>query len=57
MANKVRCPIVNREIEQYNCFEVCQVAERMVKDAVIPEEFSSVNNFRDICNQCPNHMD
>lgn len=55
MGNKWLCPIVNEEINDYDCYVVCLVAEKMFKERVLVEKVLQKKNFREICQNCPHH--
>lgn len=51
----IMCPLVNREIETGDCVVYTDVAEGMLKDHCIPEEFKKNENWRGICTSCEYH--
>lgn len=54
---KVLCPIINKKIDEYDCFETCTVAERIVKvtSHVGIKEIKESPDFHARCLKCPNH--
>lgn len=53
---KVKCPLLeDKEISEDDCYDVCLVANRMLKGSAIPDTFTQKENFREICINCPNH--
>ena len=55
MEEKWYCPIVNEEMLDYDCYDICLVAERMIKETVLCERIRQKENFREICLNCPHH--
>ena len=54
--NKIICPLIdNKEISDYDCYDVCLVACKMLKASAIPNMFTKKENFREICLNCPHH--
>lgn len=55
----VRCPIIDREIDEYDCFETGTVAERIVKvtASVGIKEIKDAPDFHERCINCPNHRE
>lgn len=54
---KMMCPLVNREIPYYDCFEVTTVAEGTTPKTCIDECFYKADNFETICLNCYYHYD
>ena len=56
---KILCPLINEEIDEYDCFETGTVAERLVKPniGVGIKKIENVPNFKERCLACPNHKD
>lgn len=54
---KVFCPIINKFIDSYECFETCNVAEKMAKPVIGNTEVLNTPGFRKQCMACPNHFD
>lgn len=54
---KVNCPVLNRTIEDYDCIEFAAIAEGLFKPNKGHEEFIKKNSFKDVCLNCPNHLD
>ena len=54
---KIRCPIINKNIDEYDCFETGTVAERMVRvdSSVGIKEIKEAKDFHQQCMKCPNH--
>ena len=48
--NRIICPLINnKEISDYDCYDVCLVACKMLKASAIPNMFTQKENFREIC--------
>ena len=56
---KIRCPIINKDIDEYDCFETGTVAERMarVDSSVGIKEIKKAKDFHQRCMKCSNHKD
>lgn len=54
----VRCPLINRDIDEYDCFETGTVAEGLAKidSSVGMEEIKKTENFRERCLACEHHI-
>lgn len=57
MDYNIMCPIVGEEIEDGNCMEVTACADRYMKPSVIDSRFTDIKNWREVCLNCPNHME
>ena len=53
----VYCPVKQGQINGTDCLVICEVAERMLKSSVIPEEIPWNEEQRLICKQCKYHYD
>ena len=54
----VTCPLLNKEVEQnHECYDIAMVAEGGCPETFAPKEAMQKENWRDICNNCPNHLD
>ena len=54
--NRITCPLIdNKEISDADCYDVCLVANKMLKASAIPEIFTQKEDFREICKNCKNH--
>ena len=53
----VYCPVKQGQINGTDCLVICEVAERMLKSSVIPEEIPWNEEQRLICKQCKYHDD
>ncbi len=52
---KVMCPVIHKEIEDYDCMEYATIAERILKPNAGHIEFTKNKNFRERCMECPYH--
>jgi len=51
------CPILNKKIDgDGECFDIAMVAEDNSPERFAPEEARQVENFKEICLKCPNHI-
>ena len=54
--NKIFCPLIdNNEISDGDCYDICLVANKMLKASAIPDMFTEKENFREICLNCKYH--
>ncbi len=53
--NRIICPLINKEISDDDCYDVCLVANKMLKPSAIPEMFTQKEDFREVCKNCKNH--
>lgn len=56
-SNKIQCPLVNGSIEDYECLEISDCADGLIKDEVIPDRFKEKDDWKDTCLKCPNHKE
>lgn len=49
------CPLVNREIGFMGCIVVQDASEKLLKAEVVLEEFTHLDNWREICKACKYH--
>ncbi len=54
----VRCPLIHKDIDEYDCFETGTVAEGLAKvdSSVGMEEIKKTENFRERCLACEHHI-
>jgi hypothetical protein len=52
---RVKCPLVDRYIEDVDCMETANVAAGIIKDRNLADEFKKKNNWRNICKNCKYH--
>ncbi len=54
----IYCPLIRKDIEEYDCFITGQVAEEIIRiDCVYGnEEIKRTENFRKRCLACKNHI-
>lgn len=53
----IRCPLLEREIDDGICFDITMVAERMAPERTAPQEATKIDGYREICLNCINHRD
>lgn len=53
----IKCPLMEKEIEDGICFDISMVAENMAPERTAPEEARNKEGYRDICLKCKNHKD
>ena len=51
----VMCPLVDEMIEDIDCIENADVADKMITEQNMPEKFKKKENWRDICKNCKWH--
>ncbi len=54
----VRCPLIDKDIDEFDCFETGTVAEGLaaIRSSVGIEEIKRTENFRIRCLACENHI-
>lgn len=53
----VICPILNKEIDgDIECFDIAMVAEGNSPERFAPKEALEVENYKEICLNCINHI-
>ena len=51
----VMCPLVDEMIEDIDCIENADVADKMITEQNMPEKFKKKEKWRDICKNCKWH--
>lgn len=54
---KIKCPLMNKEIENERCFDICMVAEGLAPERTAPEEAVKMPDFKNICLECEMHKE
>ena len=55
MIDHVFCPLVDRTIEDIECIEARDVADRLIRENFIPDEYRKKEQWREICKKCKYH--
>ncbi|WP_352400136.1 hypothetical protein [Anaerotignum sp.] len=53
----IKCPLLEREIDDGTCFDITMVAEHMAPERTAPKEATEIKGYREICLNCKNHRD
>lgn len=55
----ITCPLINKKIDEYDCFETGTVAEEIVKitSSVGIPEIKQTPGFRKRCLECEHHIE
>ena len=54
----INCPLMERKVERTNeCYFISMVADNLMIEKELPDDFVKVDNWREICSNCPNHLD
>lgn len=54
----IKCPLVNNKIiEDIDCLENADIADGIIKDTHLPDEYKIKSNWREICKACRNHRE
>lgn len=54
--NQVNCPLVNNElIDIADCIENVDVADGMIKEECMPDDYKKTDNWREVCKKCKFH--
>ncbi len=56
MENKRHCPIMNREIDGYTCYEIHMVIDGGAPARIAPPEVTATKDYKNICYNCPRHI-
>ena len=46
------CPLYKKEIEDIECLDVQDVADRIRKPVAVPKEILEIPNFKAVCDKC-----
>ncbi len=53
--DRVLCPLVDRDINDYECIENRDCVDGVIRLSSLPERFKQKEDFLDICKNCPWH--
>lgn len=56
-SKKVKCPLMETEIEDGICFDIHMNVEGLAPDWTIPDKVLKTSNYKEICLKCANHRD
>lgn len=56
-SEKIICPLVDEQIEDYECIEVSDCANEIMKEEVIHSRFRTKKDWRKTCNECKNNRE
>lgn len=51
----VECPLYGKVVEIERCVDIHDVIHRIRIPPILPDKILEIENFRDICWNCPNH--
>lgn len=51
----VKCPIVNKEIDEGQCVVIVDISEDCIKETMLPNDIIKVTEWRKICKNCEYH--
>ena len=54
-SEKMYCPIIDKKIDDEICIDVAHVAEDFHPERFAPQEFRTVQNYKEICQKCKNN--
>lgn len=54
---KVKCPLMGREIDDVVCFDIHMVVDGGAPEYTAPEEAIRTPGYQAICLNCPNHRE
>ena len=52
---RLQCPIVREEIEAFDCILTSDAADGQAPEITVPDRFTAVPGWQDICRGCPYH--
>jgi len=51
------CPLLTKEIDgDGECFDIAMAAEDNSPERFVPERVREIENYKEICLNCPNHI-
>ena len=53
--DRVPCPIIDGEIDAFDCILVSDATDGQAPETVVPERFAEVKGWKDTCLRCPYH--
>lgn len=51
----VKCPIINKEIDEGQCVVIVDISEGCIKETMLPGNVKEVAEWRKICKDCEYH--
>lgn len=54
---KIKCPLMETEIEDGICFDIHMNVEGLAPDWTIPNKVLKKKDYKTICLKCPNHRE
>ena len=52
---KIKCPLMEEDIDDVICFDIHMVVEGGAPEYTAPKKAVRIPGYRDICLNCPNH--
>lgn len=52
---KVNCPIIEKGINEIDCYEVHTVLWGYAKEDILKKEIRQTEGYQSICEKCPHH--
>ncbi|HWQ41311.1 MAG TPA: hypothetical protein VN456_04670 [Desulfosporosinus sp.] len=53
----IDCPLRQRQIEEYECYEISMTAEGLAPKRYLSDNESEIERYREICLNCPHHRE
>jgi len=53
--DKKFCPLIDNEINGYECMENVDVVDGLIKESSLPDRYKTKDGWKDICIQCKWH--
>lgn len=55
MDDKIRCPLVDHDIDDIDCIENRDVVDDMIVESSMPDKYKTKENWKEICMKCKYH--
>lgn len=53
--SNVKCPLLQREIPNAYCLEICSAVEGLLKKDALKDNITKIKNYEVTCNSCEYH--
>ena len=51
----IKCPLVNREIDEGECVVTVDACDGMIKEHILSKQITEQKNWKDTCKKCVYH--
>lgn len=56
-SKKIKCPLMETEIDEGTCFDIHMNVEGLAPDWTIPDKVLKKSDYKQVCLKCPNHRE